>query len=114
MEVIHILRDESEGGDALLPFDESDVGRVWIGFGDEFSAPCVPFPDEARFAAEGGGGGEFLRFEFRPKAGLRIAKRRHTAFSGDARAGENGDALRDAEALEKFGREGHWVYHSRP
>ena len=108
MEVIHVLRDESKGGGTLLPFDESDVGRVWFGFGDEFAPPRVPFPNQSRFAAEGGWGGELLRLEVRPKTGLRIAKRRDAAFSGDARAGENGDALGDAETVEEIGREGHW------
>jgi hypothetical protein len=108
MEVIHVLRDESEGGGAFLPFDERDVRRVWIGFGDKFAPPRVPFPNETRFAAEGGWSGEVLRFEFCPKAGLRIAKCRHAAFSGDARTREEDDALCATEALKKFGRESHW------
>ena len=109
MEVIHVLRDESEGGGAFLPFDEREVGRVWIGLGDKFAPPCVPFPNETRFAVEGGWSGEFLRFEFRPKAGLRIAKCRDAAFRGDARAGEDGDALGSHQTSEQFGREGHWA-----
>ena len=108
MEVVHVLRDESEGRDTLLPFDEGYVGWIGFGFCDEFAPPCVPFPDEARFTAEGGWRGEFLRFEFRPKAGLRIAKRRDAALGRNTCTGKNGDALRGAEAVKKLGREGHW------
>lgn len=107
VEAVHVLGDERELREEFFHFDQSEVGGIWFGIGDEFAPPFVPFPDEAGISPEGARRGEVFGAIFGPKAGLGIAKSGDAAFGGDARASENNDTFGGGEALEQIGWNRH-------
>ena len=54
MEPIDILRDQPEGiVRATFKFYKSDVGRIRLLRGNQFTPPVVPFPDQPRVSLKG-------------------------------------------------------------
>jgi hypothetical protein len=112
VQAVDVLRDQPKI-DAALDRSERAMTRVRSGLADQFAPPRVPVPDEFRIARERRRRRELLRIVFRPEPGLRIAKRRHAGFGGNARAGQRGDHARTAQARDELvrNRSGSDVVH---
>ena len=106
MQAVHILGDKRE----LLPLagkDAPESGQremtsVRRALGDIAPSLVIPPADQFRVTGKCFGRGEIGWIALRPKARLRVTKRGHAAFSGDASAGENRDVVGRAEQFLKL------------
>src|ERR1700681_4901519 len=89
MQTIDVLRDQQALRDASLDIDEGVVRRIRLHSRNELAAPRIPIPNELGVNRKRGWGRKLQRIESRPQAGLRIAKRRHPGFGGDASPGQH-------------------------
>ena len=90
MEPIDILCDEPEGiVRATFKFYKSDVGRIRLLRGNQFTPPVVPFPDQPRVSLKGFGCCEIFRAVGAPQA-VRPAKGRHAAIRRNSSSREDG------------------------
>jgi hypothetical protein len=93
MQSVHILRDQGEGRGAALQFSERIVSRVGFYFGQQATAPVIPFPAELRVTRKCFGRRQVLCAKLLPQpAGA--TKGGNAAFGGDTGAGEDGNAAR--------------------
>ena len=107
VQAVHVLGDESKLRKKPFHFHERPVGGIGLRGGEEFAAPFIPLPDEARVTTERARRGEVFGLVSCPQASLRVAERRHAAFGRNARAGEHSDTIGGGEFLDQQRRNFH-------
>jgi len=95
VQAVHVLRDERQPpGVAFRETGQCAMPRVRLHLGDRLPAVRVPVPHHRGIRAEGFLGGQLLRIELRPQAGLRVTEGRHARLRAHAGAGEHDDMPR--------------------
>jgi len=91
MESIDVLRDQPECiGPATFKLNKSDVRRIRLFRGNQFTSPVVPFPDQLWIPFKGFWGCKILCAKVAPQA-VSPAKSRHAAIRRNAGSREDGD-----------------------
>ena len=100
MQIVYILRDESQTGYMLLHLDKRAMRSIRFCLSDQFPSHGVPFPHQFRITLKRFRCCQFLGSVLRPQPGLRIAKRRHTTCGGNTGTGQNGYMFRIPDCVE--------------
>ena len=90
VEIVDVLGDQGEVGDALCQGGEGVMSGVRRGAQDLHAAPLVPPPDQCGVVSVRGGGCELGGVELLPESRLFVPERRDAALRRDAGAGEYG------------------------
>jgi DNA-binding transcriptional regulator YhcF (GntR family) len=111
VQVVDVLRDDADLG-VVLPGGNGAVAGIGFDGADQVMPPEIPSPHAFGVALPALNTGQLVRVETGPQPVLVVAERRHAAFGGDSRAGQDRDAhptkiagLRDTEQVEL----GEWL-----
>src|SRR5206468_12028074 len=101
-------RDEMKLCKEILHLSECLVGGIRPRPGNQVAPVFIPLPHQTRITLECARSCEFFGIEFRPEAGLRIAKSWHPAFGRNAGASQHDNTCGGLKAFDQL----RWNSHA--